>query len=94
MTKGRAAPPWKVVAGQKAVDGLRPSFSAQVRLGEPGAPVGFLRVCFQLRVLGGVLWCPTQPSSVEHYCDLVGREALALVAGVAGAYGGFVVFAG
>jgi hypothetical protein len=22
------------------------------RLGEPGAPVGFLRVCFKLRILG------------------------------------------
>jgi hypothetical protein len=32
----------------RAFDGLRPSFSAQVRFGEPGAPVQFLRV-----LLGG-----------------------------------------
>jgi hypothetical protein len=37
------SPPAGVV---KAIVGLRPSFSAQVRWGEPGAPVDSLRRCY------------------------------------------------
>jgi hypothetical protein len=36
----------------KAIEGLRPSFSAQVRFGEPGAPVALLRPWFGI---GGLI---------------------------------------
>jgi hypothetical protein len=41
---GRAVPSAFVTNSAKAIVGLRPSFSAQVRWGEPGAPVAFFWV--------------------------------------------------
>jgi hypothetical protein len=38
----------------KSVAGLRPSFSAQVRWGEPGAPVDSLRCCYDTDRLPGL----------------------------------------
>jgi len=44
MTKGRVTLPWEIGLWviRESDRGLRPSFSSQVRFGEPGAPVEHL----------------------------------------------------
>jgi hypothetical protein len=51
----------------KAIDGLRPSFSSHVRLGECGAPVDSLLRCLALRIADLERWYPTSREKQARY---------------------------
>jgi hypothetical protein len=61
------------VRAAKAIVGLRPSFSAHVRLGERGAPVATLRLCFDTEFVGAERaarleqWYPTSRKKRARY---------------------------